>query len=96
MVSVFSVPFIFGPRGFYGAYSETPTLERHNVFTSYLHTVAFMLIPFRLFDDPIAARIYNQYLLFMLPRIAVGAVHDMDSMMAAAEDFVTTLNFDED
>lgn len=77
-------------------YNETPTLERHNVFTNLLHTAAFILFPARMFDDEEASQMYIQFQMFMLPRLFVGAIKDSDDLIAAMEDFVATLNFDED
>jgi len=58
------------------------------VFTQFLYGAACMLFPFRLFDDEEAVRIYNQYLSYMLPRLFVGAIKDVDDLLVAMEDFV--------
>lgn len=75
-------------------YSETPTLERHNVFTAYLNMVALLLTPVRLFDEE-AAETYVRFQNFMLPRFFVGAIRDVDDYIMAIEAFTDTL-LDED
>jgi hypothetical protein len=64
------------------------------VFTAYLQMVALLLTPIRLFDDE-SAETYVRFQNFMLPRLFVGAITDMDDYIMALEAF-TDMILDED
>lgn len=64
------------------------------MFTSYLHMVALLLTPIRLFDRE-SAETYVKFQNFMLPRIFVGAIQDEDDYLMALEAF-TDMILDED
>lgn len=75
-------------------YNETPTLERHNVFTQYLNMVALLLTPIKLMDRE-SAETYVRFQNFMLPRFFVGAIRDVDDYIMAIE-ALTDMLLDED
>lgn len=64
------------------------------MFTSYLHMVALLLTPIRLFDRE-SAETYVKFQNFILPRFFVGAIKDVDDYIMAIEAF-TDMILDED